>query len=70
MFGIFFIQGFGWKHFAFGPFLNGRPAGEAGLGLGWIYAIWAVLVISLWPICKWYGVYKQSHPDNRLLKYL
>jgi len=70
MFGIFFIQGFGWKDFAFGPFLNGRPAGEAGLGLVWIYAIWAALVISLWPVCKWFGNYKSSHPGNRFLKYL
>jgi hypothetical protein len=40
--------------------LPGHPLGY-GLGLGWVVGIWLLVIVLLWPVCRWYGLYKQSH---------
>ena len=40
--------------------LPGHPPGY-GLGLGWVAAICLLVVVLLWPVCRWYGQYKQRH---------
>src|SRR6185437_5900579 len=47
----------------------GRPPG-AGLSLGAVYAIWAAVVIALYPLCRWYGRYKAAHREKTWLRYL
>jgi uncharacterized membrane protein len=32
-----------------------------GYSLTTVYLIWLAIVISLYPLCKWYGKYKQTH---------
>jgi hypothetical protein len=39
--------------------LPGHPQGY-GLGLGWVIAIWLLVVALLWPVCRWYGRFKQT----------
>ena len=39
--------------------LPGHPPGY-GLGLGWVIAIWLLVVALLWPVCRWYGQFKQT----------
>jgi uncharacterized membrane protein len=70
MFGVFLLQGFVWKDFQFGAFMNGRPAEAAGLELAWIYVLWIVLIILLYPLCRWYGKIKAAEPAGKILKYL
>jgi hypothetical protein len=41
-----------------------------GLGLPWIYAIWIVLVLALYPLCKRYAKYKERHREQWWLSYL
>ncbi len=41
-----------------------------GYGLGIVYIIWLAVVISLYPLCKWYDKYKSEHKDNKWLSYL
>ena len=65
-----FAQGFHWKDLLFGPFQFGRPASGSGLSLGMIYIVWAVIVILLYPLCKWYGNYKAQHREKEWLRYL
>jgi uncharacterized membrane protein len=48
--------------------LPGHPPGY-GLGLGWVAAIWLLVLFVLWPVCRWYGQYKQGH-TGWWLKYL
>lgn len=50
------------------PFLFVIP-GE-GLSLAAVYGIWAFVVISLYPLCKWYDKYKISHKEKWWLSYL
>jgi hypothetical protein len=40
--------------------LPGRPP-VYGLGLGWVVAIWLLVIALLLPICRWYDQYKQAH---------
>jgi uncharacterized membrane protein len=48
--------------------LPGHPPGY-GLGLGWVAAIWLLVVALLWPLCQAYGRFKQTH-SLWWLKYL
>ena len=70
MFLVLFIQGFGTEDFVFGAFKNGRPETGGGTGLTLIYFIWIVLVLFLYPVCKWFGEYKAAQPEKRLLRFL
>ena len=41
-----------------------------GYSLGIVYLIWAFVIISLYPICKWYDTYKTAHKEKWWLSYL
>jgi uncharacterized membrane protein len=43
-----------------GPMDFGRPV-EWGWSLPVIYAIWAAVVLSLYPLCRWFGQYKHQY---------
>ena len=62
-------QGYSWNQMDFAPFKFGRPQG-AGLSLGAVYAVWAAVVIALYPLCRWYGRYKALHKEKTWLRYL
>lgn len=69
MFLIVFLQGYKPSDWVFGVNL-GRPKGISGVNLWYTYVIWALVVISLYPVCKWYGKYKESHKEKEWLRYL
>ena len=50
------------------PFLFVAP-GE-GYGLSVVYLVWVAVVISLYPLCKKYDVYKTMHREKWWLSYL
>lgn len=41
-----------------------------GFSLGVTYLVWILVVILLYPLCKWYDRYKRSHKDQQWLSYL
>jgi len=53
-------------HFAksFGGITRG-----SGYSLAWVYVAWALIVLALYPVCRWYDRYKSSH-RHRWLSYL
>jgi uncharacterized membrane protein len=56
----FFIEGYGTKDIVGQtPFLF-RPL-EFGYPLWAVYLIWVVLIMGLYPLCKWYNKYKATH---------
>jgi uncharacterized membrane protein len=63
------LQGYTWSSMDFSSFKFGRPD-TAGLSLGIVYLIWAALVLSLYPLCRWYGRYKVRHKEKKWLRYL
>ncbi len=50
------------------PFLFIAP-GE-GVSLPVVYVIWLAVVVSLYPLCRWYDAYKTSHKEQWWLSYL
>jgi hypothetical protein len=51
------------------PFKFIKP-GE-GFGLGMVYLMWMTLVIVImYPLCRWYDKYKREHPEKKWLSYL
>jgi uncharacterized membrane protein len=41
-----------------------------GLGLGAVYAIWIVIVVLLYPVCRGYQTYREKNPSKGWLRYL
>ena len=66
---VVLLQGYHWADLPFSGGRFGRPAG-AGLSLAAVYAVWIAVVVALYPVCKWYGQYKQSHREKKWLRYL
>lgn len=58
----------GTKTGAFFPFYFVAP-GE-GYGLAIVYLVWIIVVVSLYPLCKWYDRYKTNHKEKVWLSYL
>ena len=52
----------------FFPFYFLAP-GE-GYSLAIVYIVWVVVVVALYPLCKWYDNYKTNHKEKRWLSYL
>jgi uncharacterized membrane protein len=50
-------------------FDNKKLAGTYGLSLFWVYIIWILLVIALYPLCRWYADFKSRHRNWRWLSY-
>jgi uncharacterized membrane protein len=47
------------------------PAPEGyGHNLPFIYAMWLLAVVILYPPCRWFADYKRRHPEKRWLTYL
>ncbi|MDF2187794.1 heparan-alpha-glucosaminide N-acetyltransferase domain-containing protein [Paraflavitalea sp. CAU 1676] len=41
-----------------------------GFSLGITYLVWVLVVVLLFPLCKWYDQYKRTHKDQWWLSYL
>lgn len=41
-----------------------------GFGLIGVYAIWIFVIACLYPLCKWYDIYKTNHKEKWWLSYL
>jgi uncharacterized membrane protein len=48
--------------FLFGVFPPEKPAGFA-LGLAGVYGVWVVVVVALYPLCRWFSALKQRRKD-------
>jgi uncharacterized membrane protein len=44
--------------------------GAGGYSLWVVYAVWAAVVASLYPLCRWYDAHKTSHKEQWWLSYL
>ena len=41
-----------------------------GYSLWLVYALWILLIIALYPLCKWYDNYKRAHRNKWWLSYI
>ena len=52
-----------------GMFVGPGPNDRYGYGLAFVYLMWAVVVLTLYPLCAWFAKYKQTH-QQWWLRYL
>jgi uncharacterized membrane protein len=71
MFMIVFMQGYSTRDMVFGfNFGRPKPGSPSGVGLVVIYLIWIGVVLLMYPLCKWYGNFKERHREIKWLRYL
>lgn len=46
-----------------------RPPPDYGAGLSGVYVVWFVIILALFPVCRWFANYKNAH-SSWWLKYL
>lgn len=69
VFVMVFLQGFKSSEMVFG-FNFGRPKAGSGLSLWAIYIVWIAIVTAMYPLCKWYGRYKERNKGKMWVRLL
>jgi uncharacterized membrane protein len=66
------ISGFGWFNMILSDRVNRVPELKGfGYNLLTVYLLWILLILLMYPICKWYYRYKRAHlPEQKWLSYL
>jgi uncharacterized membrane protein len=65
------FTGYGWEKMILPTWISYAPGLKGyGFSLPIVYIIWACLIFALYPICKKYDTYKQSHKEKWWLSYL
>jgi len=65
------LSGFGWRLFILPNWIGRVPAMKGyGFPLWVVYVVWVGLIAILYPICKQFDNYKQSHKEKRWLSYM
>lgn len=65
------IAGWDWREYILSAerFLSGRLS-SFGFGLEAVYAVWVVVVLALYPLCRWYHKFRENHPAWGWMSYL
>jgi uncharacterized membrane protein len=66
---VAFAQGYNLSRISFGAFQFGPPVAAGSLPTWCIYPIWMAIVAVMYPLSRWYGHYKSSHPEKKFLRY-
>lgn len=65
------ITGFGWKTMILNQWVIDVPELQGyGLSLVGTYLIWVLVILTLYPLCAWFGKYKSNHKEKKWLSYL
>ncbi len=68
VFVMVFMQGFKASDMVFG-FNFGRPKTGSGIPLWGVYLVWIGIVVAMYPLCKWYGRYKERNKRKMWVRY-
>lgn len=61
-----FVSGHEWTDMILTTRLNATPELKGyGFDLTTVYAVWAGIIIMLYPLCKWFDKYKRSHQATK-----
>ena len=65
------LSGFGWQQLILPNWIGAVPGMKGyGVGLLGVYIIWIGIVLALYPLCKKFDSYKQTHKEKWWLSYL
>ncbi len=63
--------GWGWQKFLLSSWVGIEPSLKGfGFGLVGVYSVWIAIILMLYPLCKRFDAYKQSHKEKWWLSYL
>jgi uncharacterized membrane protein len=66
-----FFTVYGWRKWILDqPLWFDKELKGYGFSLTVVYLVWIGIVVGLYPLCKWYDRYKQSHKEKWWLSYL
>jgi uncharacterized membrane protein len=65
------ISGRSWTDYIISAeaYMNQATA-DFGFDLWMVYLVWALVLVGMYPLSKWYRAYKKRHPELRLLAYI
>ena len=65
------FTGYDWRDMVLTVWVPNFPGLDGyGFSLGIVYLIWLAIIVSLYPLCKWYDKYKKEHKEKWWLSYL
>lgn len=65
------LTGRDWREYILSSSALGSGAlSNFGFSLGIVYLIWIVVIVLLYPLCRWYQKYKENNPAKWWLSYL
>ncbi|SFZ93953.1 Uncharacterized membrane protein [Flaviramulus basaltis] len=65
------LSGFGWGKMILKDWVTEAPSLKGfGINLGFVYLVWIIIVLLLYPLCKKFDLYKQNNKDIWWLSYL
>jgi uncharacterized membrane protein len=65
------ISGHQWTDMILSNWVTASPElKNYGFSLGVVYLLWILVIIGLYPLCKWYDTYKRNHREKQWLSYL
>ena len=65
------LSGFGWQSMILKSWITEAPALKGfGYRLWVVYAVWAGIILLLYPLCKKFDIYKSQHKEKCWLSYL
>lgn len=68
---VAYYTGFGWQALVMKKFITGVDGLKGyGFNLITVYAIWILVIVLLYPLCKKFDSYKQAHKEKWWLSYL
>jgi uncharacterized membrane protein len=47
-----------------------QTTADFGFDVWVVYLVWALVVVGMYPLCRWYRAYKKAHPEHKLLAYI
>jgi len=64
------LTGYKWTDMVLASWVTDSPQLKGyGFSLSFVYLLWIVMILVLYPFCKWYDQYKRSHREKWWLSY-
>ena len=65
------VSGYKWNDMVLTGWVTMNPQLKGyGYSLVFVYVLWIIIIVGVYPLCRWYDNYKRAHRDNWWLSYI
>lgn len=65
------VSGYKWNDMILTGWVSMNPQLKGyGYSLVFVYVLWIIIIVGVYPLCRWYDNYKRAHRDNWWLSYI